>query len=144
MPIPQFTNLPETILRDLKRVRDDLLAWSGLPKIRDDVLLHWDELIEIWIRATELPLIVRKSSHERVCLDLDHPSGRKIAPSDNSPAHWVAIQCFNNRKPTIEEIANELPTIPMTMAVSKREAETGRYPYPNSLARFSHAGCQGW
>jgi hypothetical protein len=106
MPIPKFQNLPNTILNGLKRVRDALKAWDGLAKVQPDVLTHWDGLIDQWIERSDLPLIVRQSSHERVCLYVDHPSGRKIAPSDNSPAHWVAIQCFDGRKPSIDEIAN--------------------------------------
>ena len=144
MPIPKFISLPETLLQDLRKVRDDLMAWSGLPEIPADVSSHWDGLIEQWIGRSDLHLIVRKSSHERVCLDIAHPSGRHIAPSDNSPAHWVAIQCFERRMPTIDEIATALPDIPMTMAVSRREAEAGRYPFPKSLSSLPHAGKQGW
>jgi hypothetical protein len=144
MAIPKFDTLPEKILADLKRVRDDLHAWAGLPKIVPDVIAHWDDLIEQWICASDLPLIVRKGSHEMVCQEVTHSSGRRIAPSDNSPAHWVLIQCFDLRKPTIQDITKELCTIPMTMAVGKKEAEEGRYAYPRSLAPFQHAGKRGW
>ena len=144
MSIPKFDSLPVQILEDLRRVRDDLHAWSGLPKPEVSTVAHWDDLIEQWIADDKLPLIVRKGSHEMVCQEILHSSGRRIAPSDNSPAHWVLIQCFEDRKSTIQEIAKELRTIPMTMAVAKKEAEEGGYRYPRPLAPLPHAGKRGW
>jgi hypothetical protein len=144
VPIPKFTQLPPKTLEDLRRVRDDLLAWKELPEPARDVVKHWDNLIEEWIQRADLPLMVRRNTHEMICEEILHESGRAIAPCDNSPAHWVMIQCFDEKKPSIAQIAQQLRDIPMTMVLSKKEAERAGYKYPNAMARMPNAAKQGW
>jgi hypothetical protein len=120
------------------------MEWPDRPRIDPGVESHWNQLIQDWITDRTIPLIVRKSSHEKVCYWVDHPE-RRIAPSDNSPAHWVAIQCFNGTKPSIEEIRAAMTAgqIPMTMVLSKVEIARNP-PFPVPLARLAHAGKNGW
>ena len=144
MSIPQFSTLPDAIQQTLLTLKKQLLAWDGFPKIEYDVIKHWDHLIGEWATRDEFPLLVRRSSHPSVCLHIEHTTGRLIAPCDNSPAHWVAIQCFKCLKPQIEDLRELLPSIPMTMALSKQEIMSGGYNYTKTLSSLHHAGKKGW
>jgi hypothetical protein len=144
MPIPKFTALPNSIRETLITVCAELHDWEELPRIAPDVVEHWDRLIDDWSVRDELPLLIRRSSHDYVCMEFTHRSGRLIAPCDNSPAHWVAIKCFDGLKPHLDELATLIRDIPMTMALSKREIEAGGYLYTKTLSSLPHAGKQGW
>ncbi len=75
-------------------------AWVESPlrsRVSREVAQEWDALIEKWIRATTLPLYIRKSSAMRgECLS--HHTGRLLIPCDNTTAVWAFTLAVEGRR----------------------------------------------
>jgi hypothetical protein len=146
VPIKKCGELPTDILSDLRALRNKVLKWNVEALIPKDICQAWDAVIKAWSEDASIPLIVRKPTHEKVCNLVDHPE-RKLAPSDNSPAHWVAMKCLNGEVLSLDEIKQEMLSgdsqIPMTMILSKREMQS-RLPFRLPLSKLAYAGKQGW
>src|SRR5438477_8025977 len=89
---------PDRLPKNIERAATELArayATSPIrPRLRVEVLQHWDRLIEEWSYCRDLPLFIRKQS-SNIGDMLEHgASGRKLAPCDNSPAHWTVIKAF--------------------------------------------------
>jgi hypothetical protein len=125
----------------LRQIRRDLEAAGLARKIEAKRALAWDDVIDQWA-ISDLPLIVRRGGHAQMCMRLPHRSGRVLAPSDNSPAHWMVIQCYSEVEPSLDYVRAEFKRIPMTMRMSKKEAATCDYRV--RLDDLSHAGKAGW
>jgi len=118
-------NLPDNITH---KIRDLGKQWNLAainPKIKPDTLRKWDDLIDEWLRATDIPIIVRKGGVKVIRgAEITHITGRKIIFSDNSPAQWVWSCAFiDDVLPTIDEIPsllkNEIPIAMILKTVEK-------------------------
>lgn len=97
----------------------DWLASPERPKLAPDCIAHWNTLIEQWILAEDLPLLVRKGSVKGIARR--HKSGREVIQCDNSPAHWSFMGCFAGSTPSLDDVRDQLArkTLPITMARSR-------------------------
>lgn len=110
------------------------------PLINEETLKDWDNLIEEWIAAEDMPLIVRKETNKRGQAFI-HPSGREIIISDNSVAIWVCSNVLKNKVFTLQNIRNllaknELPTVFILTKEVKANAK-----YSKALGAYS---LRGW
>jgi|GraSoiStandDraft_47_1057283.scaffolds.fasta_scaffold268141_2 hypothetical protein len=125
----------------LREFHTDLEAAGLIRKIPAERASQWDAIIEQWA-TSDLPLIVRRGGHPEMCMNIQHREGRMLAPSDNSPAHWMVIQCYSNHVASLDYVRSEFNRIPMTMRMSRKEASTCDYQI--RLDDLSHAGSSGW
>jgi len=140
---PQPTKETRNAVNDLRAAleREELL-------LQPPRAAEWDAVVEQWAVCDALPLIARRSGHPEMCMELPMKGRlRKIVPSDNSPAHWLIIQCFAGVEPSLGFVTEHLKEIPMTMRMGKTEA--AGCDYPRTLDSFSkgkqaHAGARGW
>ena len=116
--------LPAELIELLEKCGQLLANADWRPQPSPDTLRRWDENIEAWIRNTELPLFVRRSSLPRGTI-IVHETGRKLVPTDNSPAHWVFARAVEGVAPTLDE--QILSEVPIAMAMKKTEKETATY-----------------
>jgi hypothetical protein len=98
------------------------------PRPRRDVRRHWKKLIELWAENRELPLYVRKYKDNRGSI-IPHKSGRKLVPTDNSPAIWAFLLACKGDKPSLKEIRNMIrrDSIPIAFSLSKEEKGQAHY-----------------
>lgn len=120
--------LPATI-SDLVRKLGTLWGNSdACPQIEDETKTAWDNLLNEWVADTSLPLLIRKSSLVRGS-EVVHATGRRIIPTDNSPAQWACNLALQRIIPTISEIRTAFvnDAIPISFAHKKEEKEQRKY-----------------
>jgi hypothetical protein len=139
--IPNCPDLPLAVRNTLRTLRADLEIAGLVQRIPRDRASAWNAIIDQWADS-DLPLIVRRGGHAQMCMKIPHQGGRMLAPSDNSPAHWMVIQCYSNVVPSLDYVRAQFDQIPMTMRMSKKEASTCDYQI--RLDDLSHAGSSGW
>ena len=100
------------------------------PKIDEDGLRHWDELIEMWIADSNMPLFVRRFNerYPRGSVFL-HQNGREMIPCDNSPAQWAYVTAYEEPQIEFEELQVRFleERIPIAMAFKPTERANARY-----------------
>jgi hypothetical protein len=106
-------------------------AWAATPlrpKPSQETIQAWSVLIEKWIDDASLPLFVRKHANNRGFV-IQHTTGRKLVPTDNSVAQWVYTLAINNQCPNLEELRTMLneDKIPMAMIHKSIEKEGAMY-----------------
>lgn len=97
-------------------VRQLAAAWAASPlrpRVRRSVERYWSDLVKAWADDPAMPLFVRKGSGSRGLM-LTHASGRRLIPSDNSPAVWAFTLALQGQRPAIEQVraaieAREIP-----------------------------------
>jgi hypothetical protein len=141
--IPRAPKLPLKYERRIHRLRKDLETDGlvrGLPRKKAKA---WDAVIEQWI-ASNLPLFVRRSGHPKMCMKISRrgKNRRCLVPADNSPAHWIVMQCFKNVTPSLSYVRKNLYKIPMKQRMSAAIAR--RCHFPRRLDEFKHPGSSGW
>lgn len=115
--------LPPYFDRRLRSLAERWASSDLRPKLTKRVLVHWDRLIDNWIRDSSLPLYVRKrgAGLSRGC-PLQHTTGRTLVPTDNSPAHWSFMSAYKGLRPSLDEVRDEIQAdhIPIAMALIAR------------------------
>lgn len=106
-------------------------GWFGdplRPRLPEEIVVRWDTLLDEWVAAEDLPLIVRRPRNNRGHL-LRHISGRSIIPSDNSPAHWSIALAFGGCCPSLDQVRETLSTdaLPVAMAFKAEERLGARF-----------------
>lgn len=98
------------------------------PKIESTVAAQWDQLLQEWANDRQLPLLVRKNALVRGS-EINHVTGRKIVPCDNTPAQWACGLALRGHVPSIPEIRKQLSedSLPVSFAHKKAEKEMRRY-----------------
>lgn len=127
-------------------LRAQMMEGKLLRKLPETAANACNRVIDEWAEADDLPLIVRRNGHPYTCVRLQVP-GRSggVVPSDNSPAHWMVMRCFESEPPpTLKLVRSFLYDIPMTMRMSEKDAQ--ECDFPKRLDDYSddHAGTSGW
>lgn len=115
------------------------------PRLATDVIAHWDALIDTWSECEDLPLLVRKQAADIGEVLRHRESGRRLAPCDNSPAHWVIVNAFaSGRAFTMRDVELALANhgVPVTMAMNL--AEIAAATMKGVLAKQPSAYKKGW
>jgi hypothetical protein len=115
------------------------------PRLPENVIQHWDSLIDEWSECEDLPLFVRKQSSDIGDLLKHTASGRGLAPCDNSPAHWTIITAFERGAEfTVDDVRNAIKNhgVPVTLAMSN--AEIAEAKMKGVLAKQRNASKLGW
>jgi hypothetical protein len=115
------------------------------PKLDREILAHWNSLIDEWSDAEDLPLFIRKQSANIGDLLIHSKSGRKLAPCDNSPAHWAIITAWNKGVEfTIEDVRVQLKihAVPVCMVMNPKEVSGATMK--GVCAKQSNASKLGW
>ncbi len=101
---------------------------EACPRIKDSVKNGWNDLLKEWNTDDSLPLFVRKGSLARGS-EIMHATGRKIIPTDNSPAQWACSLALRGKVPTILEIHDwfSKDEIPVSFAHKSIEREQRQY-----------------
>ncbi|MDB6031972.1 MAG: hypothetical protein JWM16_2310 [Verrucomicrobiales bacterium] len=138
--------LPANILAAVEVLAKSYLQSFIRPKLTVDVLNHWDSLVDCWADS-DLPLFIRKQSLD-IGMILNHAeSSRKLAPCDNSPAHWAVITAFaRGTQVTLQDIRTAIDAheIPVTMAMSNAEIQSSAMKGVLAKCRGVNAGEYGW
>src|SRR5579863_6499390 len=85
---PQENGFSEEIADLIKHLAHLWAQDPGRPRPTPQVSQHWDSLIAAWAEDGSLPLYVRKAGESRGSV-MVHRSGRRLIPTDNSPAQWA-------------------------------------------------------
>lgn len=138
--------IPAEMTKAIRSLQTQLRSWKDGITLDPALVAEWDKFIDEWANDRELPLIVRKNTHPNLCGEVKHVrTGRTIAPSDNSPAHWVVIKVTDGITP---EEAKRDPAwhrqIPMTMAMSRKDRDHDETVYKVALSSLDHANKHGW
>lgn len=134
-------NLPDNITQTIRDLGKQWNLAMIRPKIKPDTVRKWDDLIDEWLSATDIPLIIRKGGKRGG--EIEHKiTGRKIIISDNSPAQWVCYRALHyDEVPTIDKIPellkNEIP-IAMILKTIEKDAK-----YKQTLKNYS-INRKGW
>lgn len=144
MPLPDCSANVSPALREA--LRDLGRRWAAdpaRPTIAEHTLRAWRQLVEEWITDERLPLLVRKFRQNRGAL-VESGFGRKLVPTDNSPAQWVFAIAFDGICPSVQEVAEWLADgrIPVAVAFSGGEREGATYR--GLLGRCPGTGSAGW
>jgi hypothetical protein len=142
----QFPSAPAQLpgeMPDLLRRLADLWAQdTARPRPSPSVLEHWDSLIARWSDDPSLPLLVRKPANNRGAV-LVNGAGRKIIPTDNSPAQWAFALAVLGDTPSLDWVREQLAadTIPMAMILKASERANAHHRCtPNHCANPNAAG----
>jgi hypothetical protein len=114
------------------------------PRPASEVLEHWDRLINDWSNDMSLPLYVRKFDNNRGSV-ISHPSGRRIVPTDNSPAQWAFAQAVLGEQPSLEDIRRliEADQVPVAMILNAKE-KPPTAKYRCTLGKAVNPNFYGW
>jgi hypothetical protein len=86
---------------------------------------------------------VRKVDDNRGAV-LNHPSGRTVVPTDNSPAHWAfALACAGER-PTLDEIRALVEADAIPVAMILKSVERGAARFRRVLGQCPSPNAAGW
>jgi hypothetical protein len=144
MPLPPCTNdLPAERVEHIERFA---AAWAISP-VRPcpsvAVIEHWRALLSEWAADPSLPIYVRKRANNRGA-EIAHPSGRKLIPTDNSPAHWAYTLACAGECPSLQTIRqwveHDLIPVAMILTASERQNPT----HPCVLSNQYNVNRQGW
>jgi hypothetical protein len=126
--IPVEDELPQEMRRAIANLGRFWAGYPNRPRPTQDVSSHWEKLISDWTNEDSLPLYVRKQTLGRGSV-LPHSSGRRLIPTDNSPAKWSFALACRGDKPSLSDIAELIgkDRIPVTMALTSREKENVKY-----------------
>ncbi len=109
----------------LERAAAELKEHTHAAQANPDSIAWWDNLIEQWITAKDLPLYIRKtnSTFPRGSVHEHKKTGRILIPCDNGPAHWTFSMCANNNLLTLNEIREfiEEDRVPIAMIIKGNE-----------------------
>jgi hypothetical protein len=139
--------IPECPKRLPARIGEMIRELGGLwatsdvcPRIATATKTAWNAMLREWIDDCSIPLFVRKSSLVGGSL-IEHASGRKIVPTDNSPAQWACHLALCDQVPPIQEIRDDFAAIPASFAL--RALEKDRCVYNKTLGKYS-VNKAGW
>jgi hypothetical protein len=98
------------------------------PQIPRQTFSDWTVLIGDWIANSDLPLLVRKAQNNRGSCILG-AGGRKLIPTDNSPAQWAFAYAHSGRCPSVQEIVPllERSELPVAMILKGNERQHAIY-----------------
>lgn len=120
---------PESIRRGLGIAAAAWFEDPERPRLGTLILQRWNELLEAWCDAADMPLIIRKARDNRGHA-LRHESGRILVPSDNSPAHWALSLAYNDVCPSLDDVramwAEDKIPVAMVMKAIERPAAAYR------------------
>ena len=130
----------DNIRRKIKEIGQLWRSSEFNPKISKETLDYWNKIINDWVDAKDMPLIVRKDIKFRG-QSFIHPTGREIIVSDNTFAIWVYGQVMKQHTPTLKEIKEMLQNnmIPMQFMRTKDGKQKAKYSKP-----LGTDALQGW
>ncbi len=131
--------------RLLQRLADAWCNSSIRPRLDSEVLQTWDRLIEEWIEAQDIPLLIRKSeSAAGRGWVIRHNTGRELVPTDNTPANWGLTLALAGTCPSLENVRGPVAenALPVAMALKKKEREGARFK--GTRAAFADLNSLGW
>ena len=113
------------------------------PKPSVAVLAHWDTLLAAWADEVSLPISVRKAANNRGSV-LPHASGRRVVPTDNSPAHWAFALAVLGKTPSLDWVRDQVETdcVPVAMILKGSERAAARFTC--TLGRIESPNAAGW
>ena len=136
--------LPEPIAYGLRALGRAWGQSSLKPHPSREAIASWKKLIDEWIAHQELPLFIRKPRGNRGC-ELSHATtGRKLVPTDNSPAQWVFGQALQGMCPTVQDIAHGITGHRIPVAAAFTGAEARNALHPALLRRADNLNVAGW
>jgi len=123
-------DFPEDFNRLLNKISEYWYKSNERPKLSKKVLKHWDGLIEDWANDDEMPLLIRKSSQGRGSIHNHKETGRKLIPTDNTPAKWIFSEAYlkgsNVQMNDIKKMVNK-KEIPIALALHKKERRNATF-----------------
>lgn len=136
--------LPEGVTETIRSLAEEWLASDDRPVVNQDILSHWDKLIEEWVKDKNMPLIVRSPKFVTGSLRL-HENGRKLIPADNSPAAWVMTVAERGELLSLRDIEELIrkDEIPFSFAVSAKDKPSTTY-FCNLAKIRDNPNARGW
>lgn len=146
MPLPACPQiLPSYMDQLLKQLAENWAEDAIRPKFTKEIADHWDSLIAGWIRDPRLPLLIRKFNHEESRgLVLEHPSGKKLVPVDNSPAHWSFTAAYLREFLSINDVYRMLENDEIPIAMILGASERQRAVYKGIRSQIQNPNKLGW
>jgi len=137
MPVPRCPKKPPARIGDAIRKLGRLWATSEeSPYIEPATKTAWNSLLREWSDDSSIPLLVRRNS--TVCGSLvGHISGRKVVPSDDSPAQWACGLAFCGKVPTLREIRDGFAKDAIPGGFAHKVRQKGRHDRHDTLGSHS-------
>lgn len=122
-----------------EKIKEIGLLWHKSkhnPHIDEEIMNHWEGIIETWINDESMPLIVRKDTSKKGQA-FRHPSGREIIISDSTFAIWIFGRVLSRDIYSLPKLRDMLSQnkIPMVFMQTEQVREKGEYTKP--LGSFS-------
>ena len=121
-------------------------AWATSahrPHPSREIVVSWDQLVNAWAEASDLPLLVRKANGNRGHA-LTHTSGRTIVPVDNSSAQWVFRCAADGVVWDLNELRSRIMEIPVAQALDSRNGEKANAMFTCCNSRKNGVSRLGW
>jgi len=136
---------PNALMRPARLLAKAWAESSLRPHPTEQNLKCWDTLVDTWIKAVDLPLLIRKSGNPHGSLII-HDSGRQLIPTDNSPAHWSFMKALLGIKIELGDVRKAFAhdNIPVAMVFKKPEKLIASYRCDLSSSDFIALNKNGW
>ena len=126
------------------KIRDIGALWRSSPNnpsIDQEVVNHWEKLIDDWIEDSNMPLIVRKETNKRGQAFIHSTTGREIIIADNSVALWIYGHVLKGKVFILSQIRdmlqkNELPVVFMATKEIRKNAKYTKSLGVNPLSNW--------
>lgn len=113
------------------------------PRVSQEALSAWDNLIDEWL-AADIPLLCRTPAYGRGAEEI-HASGRTLSFADNTPAHWAMALALSGETPRLSEVQNLFDTGDMPLAFAIKANEKPRLKFTRGgLSSRIRINKDGW
>lgn len=144
MPLPACPkDLPAELVEHIERFASAWAISPVRPFPSEAAVAHWSALLAEWVADSSMPLYVRKHANNRGA-EIEHPSGRKLVPTDNSPAHWAYTLASVGECPNIEAIKEMVAKDRIPVAMIHKAVEKPNAKYRCFLSKEHNVNTQGW
>jgi hypothetical protein len=144
MPLPPCPNdLPTELVEYIEKFAKAWINCPVWPFPSEAAVEDWSLLLAEWIADSSLPLYVRKHANNRGTV-VEHPSGHKFVPTDNSPAHWAYTLACAGECPSLKTIKEWVIEDQIPVAMIHRAIERQNARYRCLLGNEYNVNRQGW
>jgi hypothetical protein len=142
-PFPLASGLPPKMTDLIEQLAKLWAHNRERPQPTSRVSEHWDTLVDTWANDHSLPLLIRKVNNNRGSV-VNHPSGRVLVPTDNSPASWAFASAILDETPSLENIRKEFTEDKIPVAMIFKSAELAKARYKCTLKGTRNPNSAGW
>lgn len=137
--------IPAKLIEALQHAAQIWFDSPTRPKVDPCMSQKWQKLIDDWIGDNNLPLLIRKSGQKLgKGWEIEHETGRKLVPCDNTPANWSLSLALNNQCPTLDDIKKMVTKGCLPVCKVRHKWETEKAKYTLRDIEYNDLNDKGW